>query len=180
MLTPNKRQAGVTMIELMIGIALLGVLIGMGVPTFRSWLQNSQIRTAADRVINGVQLARSEAIRRNKPVEFDLRTGANWSVVLVSPAYDLARGKGELRHQERGGHHLACRRRPYHLQPDWRALRQQPGRLVPDPADRHHQLAERERVAPAADRDLGVGQRTDVRPGFEAPGGRPAPLHLLR
>ena len=94
MLTPNKRQAGVTIIELLIGIALLGVLVGMGVPTFRSWLQNSQIRTAADRVINGVQLARSEAIRRNKPVEFDLRTGANWSVVLVSPRTTLQEAKG--------------------------------------------------------------------------------------
>ena len=89
MLTPNKRQAGVTIIELMIGIALLGLLISMGVPTFRSWIQNSQIRTAADAVINGAQLARAEAIRRNKPVEFVLRTGADWSVVLVSPRTTL-------------------------------------------------------------------------------------------
>jgi type IV fimbrial biogenesis protein FimT len=94
MLTANKRQAGVTIIELLIGIALLGLLVGMGVPTFRSWIQNSQVRTAADTVINGVQLARSEAIRRNKPVEFILRTGADWSVVLVSPRTTLTERKG--------------------------------------------------------------------------------------
>jgi type IV fimbrial biogenesis protein FimT len=85
MLSPNQRPAGFTLIELMITITLLGLLVGMGVPTFRSWIQNSQVRTAADAVLSGVQLARSEAIRRNKPVEFVLRTGADWSVVLVSP-----------------------------------------------------------------------------------------------
>jgi type IV fimbrial biogenesis protein FimT len=89
MLTAIKRQAGVTIIELLIGITVLALLVGMGVPTFRSWIQNSQVRTAADTVLNGVQLARAEAIRRNKPVEFVLRTGADWSVVLVNPRTTL-------------------------------------------------------------------------------------------
>lgn len=94
MLTPAKRPAGFTLIEVMIAIAVLSLLVGMGVPTFRSWMQNSQIRTAADTLINGVQLARSEAIRRNKPVEFVLRAGADWSVVLVSPRTTLTERQG--------------------------------------------------------------------------------------
>ncbi len=94
MLTLTRRQAGVTLIELLIAITLLSLLVGMGVPAFRSWIQNSQVRTAADTVLNGVQLARAEAIRRNKPVEFILRTGADWSVVLVSPRTTLQERKG--------------------------------------------------------------------------------------
>jgi type IV fimbrial biogenesis protein FimT len=94
MLTPNKRQTGVTLIELVIAIALLGLLVGMGVPAFRSWIQNSQVRVAADAVLSGMQLARTEAIRRNKPVEFVLRTGADWSIVLVSPRTTLQERKG--------------------------------------------------------------------------------------
>jgi type IV fimbrial biogenesis protein FimT len=94
MLTP-KRQSGVTIIELLIGVTLLALLMGIGVPTFRLWLQNSQIRTAADGVINGVQLARAEAIRRNRPVEFVLRDGTNWSVVLVNPRTTLQDRTGD-------------------------------------------------------------------------------------
>ena len=94
MLTADKRQGGFTLIEVMIALTLLALLMGIGVPTFRSWIQNSQVRTAADGVIAGIQLARSEAIRRNKPVEFDLRTGADWSVVLVSPRTTIQDRKG--------------------------------------------------------------------------------------
>ncbi len=61
------------------GIAILGILVGYGVPTYRSWLENSQIRTAAESVLNGLQLARAEAARRNSSVSFAL-TGNNWSV----------------------------------------------------------------------------------------------------
>ncbi len=84
MLTATRRQTGVTIIELLIAVVLLSLLVGIGVPTFRSWIQNSEIRTAADGILNGVQLARAEAIRRNKPVEFVLREGANWAVLLPS------------------------------------------------------------------------------------------------
>jgi type IV fimbrial biogenesis protein FimT len=94
MLTATGRQTGVTIIELLIAIALLSLLMGIGVPTFRSWIQNSQVRTGADALLNGLQLARAEAVRRNKPVEFILRQGADWSVVLVNPRTDLQERKG--------------------------------------------------------------------------------------
>lgn len=94
MLTAARRQTGVTIIELMIAVVLLSLLVGIGVPTFRSWIQNSQVRTGADAVLNGIQLARAEAIRRNKPVEFILRDGTDWSVVLVSPRTTLQERTG--------------------------------------------------------------------------------------
>jgi type IV fimbrial biogenesis protein FimT len=78
-------QAGFTLIELMITIAVLGVLIGLGVPSFRLWMQNTQVRNAADAILNGVQLARAEAVRRNMNVEFALGNGAEWTVEQASP-----------------------------------------------------------------------------------------------
>lgn len=65
------------------GIAILGILVGYGVPTYRSWLENSQIRTAAESVLNGLQLARAESARRNSSVSFAL-TGNNWSVDMLA------------------------------------------------------------------------------------------------
>lgn len=87
---------GFTLIELLVGIALMAALMLLGIPSFSSWLQSSQIRTAADAIENGVHLARAEAVRRNTPVNFQLTTtldstcarsvtGANWVISLDDP-----------------------------------------------------------------------------------------------
>lgn len=80
MLISLRRQRGVSLIELMIGIVLIAVLLVTGLPSLSAWLQNRQIRTAADAVLNGLQLARAEAVRRNHNVEFVLGDGAAWRV----------------------------------------------------------------------------------------------------
>jgi type IV fimbrial biogenesis protein FimT len=85
----TKRQAGFTLIELLIALAVLGVLLGLGVPAFRVWMQNTQVRNAADAVLNGIQLARAEAVRRNQNVEFALGNGAEWTVAQASPRIDI-------------------------------------------------------------------------------------------
>lgn len=83
MLTAAKYQRGMSLIELAIGMAILGILIAAAVPSFKSWIQNAQIRTAAESLQNGLQVARNEAVRRNASVEFRLGTGTEWSVVTV-------------------------------------------------------------------------------------------------
>ena len=92
-----NRQAGMSLIELMIGIVVLGILLALGAPTFFRWTQSSQIRNAAEGIHNGLMLARAEAVRRNTTVRFQFvttttgacalsDTGANWVVSLDSPA----------------------------------------------------------------------------------------------
>ena len=87
MLTPRHLQAGLSLIELAIGLVIVAILIGVAIPSFQEWIQSTQIRTAADSIQNGVQLARAEAVRRNAPVRFDL-TAANgtiaWNVGCVT------------------------------------------------------------------------------------------------
>lgn len=67
-----RPHRGFTLIELMIAVVLLALLLGLGLPSFSQWLQNSQIRTAADSTLSGLQQARAEAVRRNTLVEFVL------------------------------------------------------------------------------------------------------------
>lgn len=83
MLGLGHKVAGVTLIELMIGIAILGMVLTMGLPSYARWMQSSQIRTAAESVQSGLQLARTEAVRRNAPVNFTLN-GNNWTVTANS------------------------------------------------------------------------------------------------
>lgn len=74
-----NRQSGFTLTEMVITLAIVGVLLAAAIPSYRSWVNNTQIRTAAESVQNGLQLARAEAARRNTSVNFTLN-GNSWSV----------------------------------------------------------------------------------------------------
>jgi len=93
----THRQQGTTLVEVMIGLVIVALLFALGTPAFFSWLQNSQIRTSAEAIQNGLHLARGEAVRRNTSVRFQLTSavtascglstaGANWVVSLDNPA----------------------------------------------------------------------------------------------
>ena len=75
-------QRGVTLIELMIGLAIVALVLFVAVPSFGIFLQNSQIRNAAGSAVNGLELARNEAIRRNAPVRFQFVSDLTASCTL--------------------------------------------------------------------------------------------------
>jgi len=82
----NAHRNGFTLIEAMIALAVFAVLTAMAVPTFKSWVANSQIRTAAEGLQNGLQLARNQALTRNAPVQFQLNSPApnDWTISTVA------------------------------------------------------------------------------------------------
>jgi type IV fimbrial biogenesis protein FimT len=84
MLKTLRCERGVTLIELLIGLTILSILILQGLPSFAAWIQNTQIRTAAESVQNGLQMARTEAVRRNTNVQFVMGDASDWTVSLVS------------------------------------------------------------------------------------------------
>jgi len=73
------RQRGVTLLELMLGIVIMTFLLAMAVPSYSDWIRNTHNRTAAESVLNGLQMARNEAVRRNTLVRFNL-TDSNGTV----------------------------------------------------------------------------------------------------
>lgn len=84
-------QRGVSLIELIIGIVVLSLVLALGMPSFSAWVQNAQTRTAAESILNGLQLARNEAVRRNANVRFSLTNGAGrvaWTVGCVEVRND--------------------------------------------------------------------------------------------
>jgi type IV fimbrial biogenesis protein FimT len=81
----NKQQPGCrgfSMVELMIGVVIMGILMSLAMPSFQAWLQNTQIRNAAESIQNGLQRARAEAVGRNTDVEFILGAGSSWTIQL--------------------------------------------------------------------------------------------------
>jgi type IV fimbrial biogenesis protein FimT len=66
------RQRGFNLIEVMVALTVLAVLISLGTPAFSAWLQSQRIRASAEAIVNGLQVARGEAIARNLPVKIVL------------------------------------------------------------------------------------------------------------
>jgi type IV fimbrial biogenesis protein FimT len=87
----SRRQQGVTLVELMITVVIGALLLALGVPAFSEWIVNTQNRTAAESLLNGLQLARTEAVRRNTEVRLTLTDSGGrvaWTVGCVNATDD--------------------------------------------------------------------------------------------
>jgi type IV fimbrial biogenesis protein FimT len=81
-----RSQAGISLVEIAVVLTIAAILITQAVPMFGAWIRNSQIRTATESLQNGLQLARAEAIRRNRSVQLTLTDvpSSGWSVGCVN------------------------------------------------------------------------------------------------
>ena len=88
---------GFTLIELMVVVTLVAILTTVAAPSISQQIANFRVRSAADGIVNGLNIARAEAARRNSPAAFTLNSGgAGWSVAQVSPATAIqSRGNGD-------------------------------------------------------------------------------------
>jgi type IV fimbrial biogenesis protein FimT len=96
MLIRPQLEHGFTLVELLIAMAVLGIVIMIGLPSMTTWIQNTQIRTHAETTVSGLQLARAEALKRNATVRFQFVSsltaacvlsvsGKSWVVSLSDP-----------------------------------------------------------------------------------------------
>ncbi|TCO76309.1 GspH/FimT family pseudopilin [Chromatocurvus halotolerans] len=65
---PYRRSHGFTMIELMVTLVVLGILLGVGIPSFNAIMLNSRTSGVANDLTSAINLARSEAVKRAAPV----------------------------------------------------------------------------------------------------------------
>jgi prepilin-type N-terminal cleavage/methylation domain-containing protein len=72
----GTRQAGFTLVEMMFTVFVMAVLLGIGVPNFRDFIRNSRMSAQANDLLSGVNLARSEAVKRRTPVTLCAGTAA--------------------------------------------------------------------------------------------------------
>lgn len=82
----TMQQKGFSLIELVVTIVVLMAVATIAIPAFQSAIGNAQIRTVAESIRDGLQLARAEAIKRNARVKFTLQSTSAWQIGCVTPA----------------------------------------------------------------------------------------------
>ncbi|MHB8150427.1 MAG: GspH/FimT family pseudopilin [Desulfobulbia bacterium] len=72
----QQRRAGFTLAELMIVIAIIGIMMGIAIPMMLRYYPDYQARGAARNLVANLQQARMEAIRANANVVIEITPGA--------------------------------------------------------------------------------------------------------
>jgi len=80
------KPSGFTLIELMIVVAIVVLATTLGIPSYRAWVQNTQIYNAAESAQNGLQKAQAEAVKQNANIEFILGANPPWQIQLAGSA----------------------------------------------------------------------------------------------
>lgn len=102
----RARSRGLSIIEVVITVAIMGILLAAAMPSVGAWMANTRVRNTAEALQNGLQQARTEALRRNQSVSFYLvglttptvmdnscalsSSGGSWVVAQTSPATKCA------------------------------------------------------------------------------------------
>ena len=79
----SSRMNGFSLVELVVVMAVLGILMGQGLPAIADYLDNAAVRRAAVDLQHAALMARSEAVKRNVRTELRITT-AGWEVYDVT------------------------------------------------------------------------------------------------
>jgi len=85
---PIKRQSGFTLIEIMVTLAVTGILLSIAVPSLNSFFDKRRLIEGTEAIYSEIQLARSESVARSSDIHIEFVTdgGENWDFGISEAA----------------------------------------------------------------------------------------------
>ncbi|MBV1774630.1 GspH/FimT family pseudopilin [Burkholderiaceae bacterium DAT-1] len=74
------KSRGFTLVEMLITLVILGVGLGIAVPSMNAWTNDRRAQAVAQSMIDGLRFARQEALSRNTNINFTLVTETDGTV----------------------------------------------------------------------------------------------------
>ncbi len=88
-MTAGSRQRGVTLLELVICVAVIGLMAAVAVPSLHHWLASERLVADTNRLVGALTLARTSALTRRQEVRvLVLDCGERWRLEVLAGDVD--------------------------------------------------------------------------------------------
>ncbi|WP_019613880.1 GspH/FimT family pseudopilin [Psychromonas ossibalaenae] len=75
-----KNSQGLTLLELLVAMAVVIILAGVGVPSFNSFMAKERLTVATNELYNAYRFARNEALKVSSSMILDAADGSDWAL----------------------------------------------------------------------------------------------------
>ncbi|PID58318.1 hypothetical protein CSB45_04425 [candidate division KSB3 bacterium] len=83
----SKKTRGMTLIELLIVIAIIGILVMIATPNFYNIMRKHRLRSSANDLLSKARWVRTVAIAKRRQLEMTIHDGSNPSLTVKKPKH---------------------------------------------------------------------------------------------
>ncbi|MFC4638428.1 pilus assembly FimT family protein [Deinococcus hohokamensis] len=78
----SRQQEGFTLLEILVVLAILGIVFGLVLSSMLGFIRSNQLRDAATQVQGDLEQARSSTLRYNRPAQFRVTSASTYELLI--------------------------------------------------------------------------------------------------